>query len=123
MDKMHRDRIAFLRITSGQYQRGMRMRQVRLGRDVQVANAFTFVVLLYKVRRDSMRSAAIWSVLSGIGATCALAPAWYFRDLTYNWALAFPAIAVYVGVMFAIRLLSPADFGRVTAAIKARRGG
>jgi len=89
----------------------------------EVANAFTFVVLLYKVRRDSMRSAAIWSVLSGIGATCALAPAWYFRDLTYNWALAFPAIAVYVGVMFAIRLLSPADFGRVTAAIKARRGG
>jgi peptide chain release factor 3 len=43
MDPAHRDRIAFLRICSGSYQRGMRMRHVRLGRDVQVANAITFM--------------------------------------------------------------------------------
>jgi peptide chain release factor 3 len=43
MDPAHRDRIAFLRVCSGTYRRGMRMRHVRLGRDVQVANAITFL--------------------------------------------------------------------------------
>ncbi|MCP5152474.1 MAG: peptide chain release factor 3 [Ectothiorhodospiraceae bacterium] len=43
MDPQHHDRIAFLRITSGAYQRGMRIRHVRIGRDVQIANAATFM--------------------------------------------------------------------------------
>ncbi len=43
MDPQHRDRIAFLRITSGVYGKGMKMRQVRIGRDVQIANAMTFM--------------------------------------------------------------------------------
>jgi len=43
MDPAHRDRVAFLRVCSGSYRRGMRMRHVRLGRDVQVANAITFM--------------------------------------------------------------------------------
>ncbi len=43
MDPAHRDRIAFLRICSGQYKRGMKMRHVRIGRDVQIANAVTFM--------------------------------------------------------------------------------
>lgn len=43
MNPKHRDRIAFLRVCSGQYRKGMRMRHVRLGRDVKVANALTFM--------------------------------------------------------------------------------
>ncbi|MEJ2644116.1 MAG: peptide chain release factor 3 [Gammaproteobacteria bacterium] len=43
MDPAHRDRIAFLRVCSGRYQKGMKMRHVRIGRDVQVANAVTFM--------------------------------------------------------------------------------
>jgi len=43
MDPAHRDRIAFLRICSGTYKKGMKMRHVRIGRDVQVANAITFM--------------------------------------------------------------------------------
>jgi len=43
MDPAHRDRIAFLRICSGSYQRGMKMHHVRLGRDVQISNAVTFM--------------------------------------------------------------------------------
>ena len=43
MDPQHRDRIAFLRITSGRFKSGMRIRQVRLGRDVQADNAITFL--------------------------------------------------------------------------------
>jgi peptide chain release factor 3 len=43
MDPKHRDRIAFLRITSGKYTKGMKMHQVRLNRDVQIANALIFM--------------------------------------------------------------------------------
>jgi peptide chain release factor 3 len=43
MDPQHRDRIAFLRICSGSYRKGMKMRQVRIGRDVLVSNALTFL--------------------------------------------------------------------------------
>ncbi|MFZ9126574.1 MAG: peptide chain release factor 3 [Steroidobacteraceae bacterium] len=43
MDPAHRDRIAFLRLCSGQYRRGMRLRHVRLGKEVRVADALTFM--------------------------------------------------------------------------------
>lgn len=43
MDPQHRDRIAFLRICSGKYTKGMKMRHLRIGRDVQIANALTFM--------------------------------------------------------------------------------
>ena len=43
MNPKHRDRIAFLRVCSGVYRRGMRMRHVRLSRDVKVSDALTFM--------------------------------------------------------------------------------
>ncbi|MBI1424484.1 MAG: peptide chain release factor 3 [Gammaproteobacteria bacterium] len=43
MDPQHRDRIAFLRVCSGRYDKGMKMHQVRLGKDVKIANAITFM--------------------------------------------------------------------------------
>ncbi len=43
MDPAHRDRIAFLRVCSGCYTKGMKMHHVRLERDVQVHNALTFM--------------------------------------------------------------------------------
>lgn len=43
MNPKHRDRIAFLRVCSGRYRKGMRMRHVRLDRDVKIANALTFM--------------------------------------------------------------------------------
>ncbi|MDE0746575.1 MAG: peptide chain release factor 3 [Porticoccaceae bacterium] len=42
MDPKHRDRIAFLRICSGKYTKGMKMKHVRTGKDVRVADAFSF---------------------------------------------------------------------------------
>ncbi len=42
MDPRHRDRIAFMRICSGRYNKGMKMRHVRLGKDVKIADAVTF---------------------------------------------------------------------------------
>ena len=42
MDPKHRDRIAFLRICSGRYDKGMKMRHVRAGKEVKIADAVTF---------------------------------------------------------------------------------
>ena len=42
MDPRHRDRIAFMRVCSGQYIKGMKMRHVRVGKDVKIADAVTF---------------------------------------------------------------------------------
>jgi len=43
MDPGHRDRIAFMRLCSGRYAKGMRMHHVRLDKDVRIADALTFL--------------------------------------------------------------------------------
>src|SRR5580658_10137287 len=43
MDPGHRDRIAFLRLCSGRYARGMRLYHARLGKEVRVSDALTFM--------------------------------------------------------------------------------
>lgn len=42
MDPAHRDRVAFMRICSGKFEKGMKMHHVRIGKSIQVANAITF---------------------------------------------------------------------------------
>ncbi len=43
MDPQHRDRIAFMRVCSGEFVKGMKMYQVRTGKDMKVADALTFM--------------------------------------------------------------------------------
>ncbi|HXH01921.1 MAG TPA: peptide chain release factor 3 [Candidatus Competibacteraceae bacterium] len=43
MDPQHRDRIAFLRVCSGRYTPGMKAFHVRLGREVKIPDALTFM--------------------------------------------------------------------------------
>jgi peptide chain release factor 3 len=43
MDPNHRDRMAFMRICSGKFERGMKAHHVRLGRDVAMSNALAFL--------------------------------------------------------------------------------
>jgi peptide chain release factor 3 len=43
MDPAHRDRVAFVRICSGHYEKSIKLRHVRLGRDVVINNALTFL--------------------------------------------------------------------------------
>lgn len=43
MDPAHRDRIAFLRICSGAYTKGMKVKHVRIGRYIKIPNAITFM--------------------------------------------------------------------------------
>jgi len=42
MDPKHRDRIAFLRLCSGRYEKGMKIRHVRANKDVKIADAVSF---------------------------------------------------------------------------------
>jgi peptide chain release factor 3 len=42
MDKMHRDRIAFLRVTSGRFERGMAAKHLRLSREVRLSHPHRF---------------------------------------------------------------------------------
>lgn len=43
MDAAHRDRVAFVRICSGRFSRGMKLRHHRLGKDIKAANAILFM--------------------------------------------------------------------------------
>ncbi|MDC2963827.1 peptide chain release factor 3 [Gammaproteobacteria bacterium] len=43
MDPKHRDRIAFMRVCSGVYSQGMKMRHVRTGKTLRVSDAVTFL--------------------------------------------------------------------------------
>lgn len=43
MDKNHRDRVAFVRLCSGEFKRGMKLRQVRTGKDVMVHSPIFFL--------------------------------------------------------------------------------
>jgi len=43
MDPMHRDRVAFLRVCSGRYDAAMKAFHVRMGKEVKLSNALTFM--------------------------------------------------------------------------------
>ncbi len=43
MDPKHRDRIAFMRLCSGKYSQGMKMRHVRIAKNVKIADAVSFL--------------------------------------------------------------------------------
>ena len=43
MDPQHRDRVAFLRVVSGKYEKGMKAKHVRIGKDVRIGDALTFM--------------------------------------------------------------------------------
>lgn len=43
MDPAHRDRVAFMRICSGRYRPGMRLYHPRIGREIRVGDAITFM--------------------------------------------------------------------------------
>lgn len=43
MDPQHRDRIAFVRVCSGHFERGMKVKHLRLNREVKVSSVITFM--------------------------------------------------------------------------------
>ena len=59
MDPAHHDRVAFLRITSGSFNKGLKVRHVRAERDMQLHNAITFMA----ARRESASGAVAGDII------------------------------------------------------------
>ncbi len=59
MDPSHHDRVAFLRITSGQFNKGMKVRHVRAEKTITVHNAHTFMA----AKRDNAEQAFAGDIL------------------------------------------------------------
>ncbi|MEL6372516.1 MAG: peptide chain release factor 3 [Pseudomonadota bacterium] len=53
MDKNHRDRVAFMRLCSGHFKRGMKLRQVRSGKDIMVHSPIFFMAQSREVVQDA----------------------------------------------------------------------
>ena len=53
MDPAHRDRVAFVRVCSGRFERGMRLKVCRNGKDIRTSNAMSFL----SQRRDILEDA------------------------------------------------------------------
>ena len=59
MDPNHHDRVAFMRLTSGKFSKGMKLRHVRIKRDIAIHNAITFM----SSRRDQTEEAFAGDIL------------------------------------------------------------
>ena len=59
MDPSHHDRIAFMRITSGQFEKGKKLKHVRLKRDMAINNASSFMAS----KRDATEEAFAGDIL------------------------------------------------------------
>ncbi len=53
MDPQHRDRIAFMRVCSGHYAKGMKMQHLRAGKEVRVNDAITFMANRREAAEDA----------------------------------------------------------------------
>ena len=53
MDPSHRDRVAFVRVASGRFERGMKVKLVRTGKEVKTASAVSFLSQRREVLEDA----------------------------------------------------------------------
>lgn len=53
MDPNHRDRVAFMRVCSGQFRRGMKLKQVRTGKDIVVHSPILFLAQDREIADDA----------------------------------------------------------------------
>lgn len=82
----------------------------------ELGNAGTFIVLLWKHRTDSMRTALVWSVLATAATAAALTPVYVYREIAFSWLLAAPALVIFGALMMLTRMLQVQDFKRVLKA-------
>jgi peptide chain release factor 3 len=86
MDPRHRDRIAFFRVCSGRYQPAMRVRHLRIGREMKLANALTFMANERVASEDAVAGDIIGIHNHGqlqIGDTLTEGEALAFRGIPY----------------------------------------
>lgn len=87
----------------------------------EIGNGLTFVVVLYKEQRDSMKSALRWGVITSLATAVALLLVYLTRDHALGFLAVFPAVGLYAAAMALFGLLVRSDFDRITAAVRGRR--
>ncbi|HTL76520.1 MAG TPA: peptide chain release factor 3 [Casimicrobiaceae bacterium] len=86
MDPRHRDRIAFFRVCSGRYQPAMKVRHLRVGREMKLGNALTFMANERVSSEDAVAGDIIGIHNHGqlqIGDTLSEGEALAFRGIPY----------------------------------------
>ena len=86
MDPRHRDRIAFFRVCSGRYQPAMKVRHLRIGREMKLGNALTFMANERVSSEDAVAGDIIGIHNHGqlqIGDTLSEGEALAFRGIPY----------------------------------------
>ncbi len=86
MDPKHRDRIAFFRICSGRYSSGMKVKHVRMDREMKLANALTFMANERVLMEDAVAGDIIGIHNHGqlhIGDTLSEGEALNFKGIPY----------------------------------------
>ena len=86
MDPKHRDRIAFFRVCSGRYTPGMKVTQIRTGRELKLANALTFMANERLLMEDAVAGDIIGIHNHGqlhIGDTLSEGEALSFKGIPY----------------------------------------
>ena len=84
MDRAHRDRIAFVRICSGRFDRGMKVKHVRTGREIRLANPTQFMAQDRNIVEQAYAGDVLGIYDPGIfeiGDTLTDGPAFKFEDI------------------------------------------
>jgi O-antigen/teichoic acid export membrane protein len=85
-----------------------------------VANALTFVIGLWSVCKDSMRTTVRWMIAASFITLLSLIPIYWMRGERFDWLSTFPALAIFVAGAMMLGLLERRDFRRLKNAILRR---
>jgi O-antigen/teichoic acid export membrane protein len=88
-----------------------------------IASSIAYVSVLHHDFRAEMRTALAWTAIATIGSAAALLPVQLYAAERWSWALSFPAVALYLSLMFATRIVRAEDFRRAWRAYRTRGGG
>ncbi|GAF63993.1 peptide chain release factor 3 [Bacillus sp. TS-2] len=97
MNPAHRDRIAFLRITSGKFERGMSVKHVRLGKNLKLAQPTQFLAQSRSLVEEAYAGDIIGLFDPGnlrIGDTLVTGPSFEFAEMPHFSPEHFAAITV-----------------------------
>jgi O-antigen/teichoic acid export membrane protein len=86
----------------------------------ELGNGLTFVVVLYKEHRDSMKSALRWGIWATVATALGLAVIYSTRDHALGFLAVAPAVLLYAALMALGGLLVKSDGERIIRAVRRR---
>ena len=87
----------------------------------EFANAGVFIIGLWSLRRDSMRSTVRWLASSFLLTSASMSLVYHFHGTPYDWLYAFPAVGIFVVGSMVLGMLGMSDFQRLLNAVLRRK--